>query len=69
MKGIVTTFIKKFSLKTFISECYRYDFVSCNRPDYFVIEIHVKPGHPSEIYADRENKVGLSVSIAHILSV
>ena len=36
---------------------FRYEFVPCNRTDYFVIEIHVKAGLASEIYADRENKV------------
>ena len=35
----------------------RFDFVPCNRLDHYVIEIHVKAGQASEIYADRENKV------------
>ena len=34
----------------------RINFVPCNRQDHFVIEIHVKAGLPSEIYADREDK-------------
>ena len=42
------------NFSTFLS---RIDFVPCNRPDHFVIEIHVKAGEPSEIYSDRLNKV------------
>ncbi|CAI8024075.1 Schlafen-like protein 1 [Geodia barretti] len=38
-------------------DLYMINFVPCNRNDHFVIEIHVKAGVPSEIYADRENKM------------
>ena len=36
---------------------YRFEFVPCNRTNFYVIEIHVKCGQTSEIYADKENKV------------
>ena len=38
----------------------------CNRRDNFVIEVHVKPGLPSEIYADRENKVCMHCLEIHL---
>ena len=36
----------------------RVEFVPCNRQDYYVIEIHVKPGDRNEIYSDGDDKVG-----------
>lgn len=35
----------------------RVEFVPCNKQDYYVIEIHVKPGERNEIYADGDDKV------------
>ena len=37
---------------------YRVEFVPCNKQDYYVIEIHVKPGDKNEIYSDGDDKVG-----------
>lgn len=37
---------------------FRVEFVPCNKKDYYVIEIHVKPGDRNEIYSDGDDKVG-----------
>ena len=36
----------------------RLKFVQCNRPNYYILQLSVRSGDPSEIYADGENKVG-----------
>ena len=46
---------------------FRFCFVPCNRRDYFVIEVHVKAGLPSEIYADGQNKVHIHVTFERII--
>ncbi|XP_064384165.1 schlafen-like protein 1 [Halichondria panicea] len=38
-------------------DLYEIEFVPCNRDKYFVIEIHVRAGDPSEIYSDRHDKM------------
>lgn len=43
----------------------RFEFVPCNRTNFYVIEIHVKCGQTSEIYADKENKVS-SIPLMHM---
>ena len=38
----------------------RVEFVPCNKQDYYVIEIHVKPGERNEIYSDGDDKVNVT---------
>lgn len=39
------------------ADLFEIEFVPCNKRDYFVIQIHVRAGLESEIYADRQNSM------------
>lgn len=53
---IITEEFRQFTPPV-LDDLYRFEFVPCNRTNFYVIEIHVKCGQTSEIYADKENKM------------
>ena len=47
--------------------CCRVKFIQCNRSAYYVLQISVRAGAPTQIYADGENNVSSEVLLIILL--